>query len=362
MKTTSTITDRSYDHVVSVPVDFKTFFRNEFRCSQFGLQGQHWERFVRPRWYRGSESRSDSLGQWVFLVLRLILAVYWSGWVVRSGLENGLGLDDDGPPLGAKWFIYLTHLSALFEAVYLIFAFLLCLLFTLHVYPSSSAAEGRGVAGGGGVVEAGRGGGGCQFLVGVPKSGLRPSGGDRRGSLEEAGGGFGGDVGNAYVDEDAMTLPWSFRLTWFLRNVEASWSFFVFALYWFLVYEGGEVDALNAHVHGVNFLIMLLDGAVAAMPMRILHFYQPVGAAAAYSGFAALYWAFGGRNEEGERYIYKSLNFADEPRQAVIQIVLICLVATPVFHLVFCLWNYMWYRWTRPSGRFTLIQRDGVGK
>ncbi|GBG63506.1 hypothetical protein CBR_g38574 [Chara braunii] len=146
-----------------------------------------------------------------------------------------------------------------------------------------------------------------------------------------------------------LELPWVYRMIWVLRNVQASCTFEVFFFFslWAALYSI-PYDALDTQIHCMNFLITLADVALSAIPMRILHFYQPVAVGIAYCTFTVVFWAAGGRNEKGEPYIYITLNYEEEPERAAVYLVILCLLVVPITHFLFCLWSYTWSRILAP--------------
>ena len=61
----------------------------------------------------------------------------------------------------------------------------------------------------------------------------------------------------------------------------------------------------------------MIDLFVAARPYRLLHVYQPIALLLMYAVFSAIYWAAGGVDSEGNRYIYNILDW-DKPNSSVI--------------------------------------------
>ncbi|GBG63502.1 hypothetical protein CBR_g38570 [Chara braunii] len=157
-----------------------------------------------------------------------------------------------------------------------------------------------------------------------------------------------------HVAEDSshhklLELPWVYRMIWVLRNVQATCTFEVFFFFslWAALYSL-PYDALDTQLHCMNFLITLADVALSAIPMRVLHFYQPLAAGIAYCAFSVVFWAAGGRNEKGQPYIYTALNYEEEPKRAAVYVVVLCLLVVPITHFLFCLWSYTWSRILAP--------------
>ena len=53
------------------------------------------------------------------------------------------------------------------------------------------------------------------------------------------------------------------------------------------------------------------------MPVRILHAYQAVCYAIIYGIFTLIYWQAGGTDERGNPYVYKVIDYGNDPKTAV---------------------------------------------
>ncbi|XP_066285700.1 uncharacterized protein [Branchiostoma lanceolatum] len=56
--------------------------------------------------------------------------------------------------------------------------------------------------------------------------------------------------------------------------------------------------------------------------------------AMAYGAFYVIYWATGGKGKNGEVVLYKLWDFENDPKMAIVYMVLLVFVATPFFHLL----------------------------
>jgi hypothetical protein len=74
---------------------------------------------------------------------------------------------------------------------------------------------------------------------------------------------------------------------------------------------------MNVHVHLLNGLILLLDQAIHAIPMRLLHVYQPVGYGALYAAFTGVYFAANGTDPTGQVAIYAFLDYGSNTNIAI---------------------------------------------
>lgn len=71
---------------------------------------------------------------------------------------------------------------------------------------------------------------------------------------------------------------WPLQLQWLLSNVAVPATTTVVLLYWAILWpaDPGPPTAMTMHVHLVNALVLIIDQLFHAMPMRLLHIYQPV--------------------------------------------------------------------------------------
>ena len=69
------------------------------------------------------------------------------------------------------------------------------------------------------------------------------------------------------------------------------------------------VTATNAETHIVNSVYVVIELVVSAVPVRILHFYQPLLYLTLYLTFNVIYFILGGQTPEGTHYIYPVLDW-----------------------------------------------------
>lgn len=62
-------------------------------------------------------------------------------------------------------------------------------------------------------------------------------------------------------------------------------------------------------VHGINVIMSLTDIFVSRRPCRMSHFFHSAGVIIPYFVFSLIYWAAGGRRENGLSYLYPVLNW-----------------------------------------------------
>lgn len=131
------------------------------------------------------------------------------------------------------------------------------------------------------------------------------------------------------------SMPFYVKLTWYLHAVTLPATFFVFALYWGLVFDG-TLHAVSVATHGVNFIVQFIDSFVTRMPYRYIHGLYFLGYMITYLTYTVLYYACGGGNEKGKNFIYGSLDWGGNPGGTTILVAMILLVLVPIIHS--CFW------------------------
>lgn len=87
-------------------------------------------------------------------------------------------------------------------------------------------------------------------------------------------------------------------------------------LYWMLVYSG-HTSFADVHAHAVNSAVMLLDLTVSRLPLQLKHAYCPALYISVYMAFNATWCLNGGRDADGNPYIYGVLTVRDEEEEAM---------------------------------------------
>ncbi|XP_049877521.1 protein rolling stone-like isoform X2 [Pectinophora gossypiella] len=124
------------------------------------------------------------------------------------------------------------------------------------------------------------------------------------------------------------------RAYWLAHIIATDLAFVITLVYWTLVHDPKihEVNALNLLVHGGNSLVMLLELAVTAHPLRAAHALYGASAGMAYGVFSAFYWAVGGTDRIGLPAIYPALDW-NKPGSAF-GFVALCAVVLVSAHAV----------------------------
>lgn len=129
--------------------------------------------------------------------------------------------------------------------------------------------------------------------------------------------------GSPYVVPDFPCLVPTY---WVLQNVVTELSFGVSIAFWTLVH-GSEtavpVGRFTWALHIWNSSLLLMDFFIVSVPVRILHVYFSMIIGVVYSIFSYLYYVAGGKRSDGKHYVYKQLNWKDNPLKAA----LLCFAA-----------------------------------
>ncbi|KAH8353618.1 hypothetical protein KR084_012168 [Drosophila pseudotakahashii] len=116
---------------------------------------------------------------------------------------------------------------------------------------------------------------------------------------------------------------------WITLTVE-----FIIALtYWTAIYPEDRVltnpirisDFFNIWVHLLPPIFFTIDHFIVAQPARLLHFVYPLAFGYSYGLFALIFYKLGGRNLNGNSYIYTFLDFT-KPKMVVIAVSVLSLV------------------------------------
>ncbi len=83
----------------------------------------------------------------------------------------------------------------------------------------------------------------------------------------------------------------------------------------------------------MNTGYVLFDFCINAIPVRLLHFYQPLLYGTVYFLFTICYWQLDGTNEEGSPYIYEILDYDDNLGKAL-GFGFVMLGAAAVIHVI----------------------------
>ncbi|XP_069792745.1 protein rolling stone isoform X2 [Narcine bancroftii] len=134
-------------------------------------------------------------------------------------------------------------------------------------------------------------------------------------------------------------LQLSLSIQWHLHNLTCVISLYVTIAFWCIDYvPGGPApDSININMHAVNSLLVLLELGMTAAPIHLVHFVHVLIYCLTYIFFTIIYWAAGGTNIKGKRFIYSSLDYGRNPIVAIGCIIGSICIIMPL--LQFLVWN-----------------------
>ena len=224
------------------------------------------------------------------MAYRLIVALYFFGWLVVSGEASG----------GPSYLIFLTNWGFVTYNIYTIIAAASTLTkyITVHfISPPSPHEFSRS----------------REFEVKKPS----------------------GCCG--YSDNK---LSWYQMIHWVFFILGTEVAVLVMLLYWILLYTGSSVDGINANTHLVNGLVAIIDLLITGVPIRILHVIYPLIFGTAYSIFVGIYFVASGESVYG-----RITDFENNPGGAVGILVAVVLVVVPLVHMVVFYLPYLARYW-----------------
>ncbi|CAH2050725.1 unnamed protein product, partial [Iphiclides podalirius] len=123
---------------------------------------------------------------------------------------------------------------------------------------------------------------------------------------------------------DGAELPWFVSMYWFMYNIATSIAVMITALYWILLYDPEQTQYedpsgfwLDVATHALNSCIMVIELVASRTPVRLLHFYQPLGIGLWYAAFSGVYYAAGGTDSNNNPFIYEVLDWRQGGRAGV---------------------------------------------
>ena len=132
-------------------------------------------------------------------------------------------------------------------------------------------------------------------------------------------------------------IYWHQRILWVLHAAAVHTSIYVVILFWGLLYDP-DADFnywsfVNLVTHLVTGVLAIIEIYLTAVPSRLLHFIYPFIFAGTYIVFSGIYYAGGGTNVSGRRYIYSVLDYMNSPGSAA-ALGLVALFATIPLHVL----------------------------
>lgn len=136
-------------------------------------------------------------------------------------------------------------------------------------------------------------------------------------------------------------LDVAYKIQWSLFLVGGEYAVVITTLYW-VFYSGANseqnlysLDSLNLHT--VNGISAIVDLWLSGMPVRVYHAVYSIAFGCVYVLFTGLYYVTGGRDPEGNHFIYPFLDYGSNPRAAIALAVSCTLLFVGSVHFVFFL-------------------------
>lgn len=137
------------------------------------------------------------------------------------------------------------------------------------------------------------------------------------------------DVG----DEESECTPWYVKTYWAVSNMIQVFALVVTAIYFGALYrpaEGKDISLHDINVHGISSVLILLDTAVAARPVRLLHVIYPTVYGFAYVLFSVIYWS----QDHANNVLYQNVLDWNVPGVTVGVVFGLCFLGLPLLQLL----------------------------
>jgi len=126
-------------------------------------------------------------------------------------------------------------------------------------------------------------------------------------------------------------LPCIGKLAWILLNILAGASMTVTVAWWSLLYRGGDIHFRSRVNHGVGSAWILLDIVLTYNPLYFKHIYQCALFSVAYVMMTIIYdYSL----DKSESYVYRYINWSEDPVQALYMSFGIVFVITPLIYIL----------------------------
>ena len=258
--------------------------------------------------------------QWLplplFLLYRLVAFAYLAAWLIAHGAIRG-------ETSGLYWFIYITDWAFLLQVIAMAGVTLVTLVYYTCTLNNEAEEEGSRMSR-------------CLPVQQV--------------SLD--------------LPYHQDNLHWVIRIVWVTYIVAATSTVLAGLGYWTIVYDSNcssdsqtphntsishatemnstsssaencGPDAASLHAHGVNILILFIDLILSRIPFHLLHFLYPCILTTVYVVFSGVFYAAGGTDRHGNRYIYKTLDYENSPVTSTVAAVCLCITPAVVYLIPF---------------------------
>lgn len=295
--------------------------KQEFRTRNFGFGDVHPGRFSMFQW---------RTPPWLYLVYRIVLAVYVDVWLVYTA-DSMIGYPGD--MVLYSWPVYLTNWTYLMLALYLTWHAVGTLIFL------------------------------CTGPVSIGQSPSREMHKNMFMELQTYPSLWGGndyETINGKDEEQPVNirlhqLPWYFKITWVLYNVVSSAAVMVTAVFfiflWPMLNQGGGIDMMNLQLHGINSVIIIIEHLLSAVPVRLYHCVFPLIYGLLYVLFSVIFWAV-----DHSHVIYPKVLDWNKPGPTILMVAVLAVVVLPLLQLLYFLFYklkiYIYKRVVLSDGEF----------
>ena len=136
------------------------------------------------------------------------------------------------------------------------------------------------------------------------------------------------------------TLAWYDIIHWLLFIIGPGIALASMVLFWGAIYSGGPLSHWDVAIHFLNGVFSFFEIWVTRIPIRVYHALYAVLLGCVYITFSGIYFSAGGKNQQGDPYIYDIIDYGNSPVNATITVMLIVMLFAPVV-LFFYYANYL---------------------
>ena len=131
------------------------------------------------------------------------------------------------------------------------------------------------------------------------------------------------------------------KLHWALFLIGGEYAVVVTTLYWVFYSSADSKHNLysmdSLHLHTINGIFAVVDLWMSGIPVRLYHALYVIAFGCVYVLFTVLYYLAGGKNPEGESFIYPFLDYSSKPEAAAAMAVGCAVFCVGAIHFIFFL-------------------------
>mmetsp|Transcript_98728 Transcript_98728/g.283679 ORF Transcript_98728/g.283679 Transcript_98728/m.283679 type:complete len:294 (-) Transcript_98728:146-1027(-) len=131
---------------------------------------------------------------------------------------------------------------------------------------------------------------------------------------------------------DDTVCPWYAAVALALGAIVPVISTMVCMMFWFMVFKPGDpVEFRTVMMHGGNLLVTAVDTLVTRQRYRARYAFAPMLVGLLYVMFTYVYYVSGGEDEEGNKFLYRAIDWSRPGAVGRLSAVLVFFVV-PVMH------------------------------